>query len=306
MSHVASSKPSLPSGAARGIAAARNEVTNTKPSPPSAARSQSDEELIARDRQAQRQWLLWLWVARIAVILGIIGLWAFASGRLLDPFWISSPGAVFNRLVRWISDGTLLRNLIATVRVMLLGLLIGSFFGVLMGFLLGRIKFLADLLMPVIQAFYSIPKIALAPLIIMWFGIDEASHVTITVIIVFFLVFENTFSGVRAVDNDLLEVSMVMGASRPQLWRKVIFPSAAEWVFTGLRLAVPYSLVGAVIGQILAGGDGIGYLIRNSSGSFDTAGTFAAIIVLGIIGFCVNILVEWMSRYAGRWRQPTR
>lgn len=265
--------------------------------------SLSDAELVRAARARANRRLATLWLVRIALLVGFIAIWGIISGRWVDDFWISSPRAVYDRLVEWISDGTLFRNLLVTLRVMAIGLVIGSLAGIAIGFFLGRIRFLAELLLPFIQAFYSIPKIALAPLIIMWFGIDDASHIVLTVIIVFFLVFENTFSGVRSVDRDLIEVSLVMGASRSRLWRKVIFPSAAEWVFTGLRLAIPYSLVGAVIAELLAGNEGIGYLVRNSSGSFDTTGTFAALIALSSVGMVLNGLVEWMSKHTGRWRE---
>lgn len=263
----------------------------------------TDAQLLAAGRAFRRRRTIMLWAVRAALIVLLASAWQFISDRFIDAFWISSPSAVGDRLILWITDGTLLRNLIATVKVMLTGFIVGVAMAVTLGFVLGRVKFLAQLLTPFIQGVYSMPKLALAPLFIMWFGIGSTSKVLLTVMIVFFMVFYNTFSGVRDVDRELLDVAAVMGASRSALLRKVVLPSAAEWIFTGLRLAVPYSLVGAVVAEILAGNEGIGYLVRNSSGTFDTTGTFAALGALIVVGMGLNAFVEWSSKYTGRWRQ---
>src|SRR5690606_8570383 len=131
--------------------------------------------------------------------------------------------------------------------------------------------------------FYSLPKVALAPLFIVWFGIGLEMKVILTAAIVFFIVFLNTFTGVREVSAELVAILRLMGAKERHLLTKVIVPSAIVWVFAGLRLSVPYALIGAVVGEIIASNRGLGYLVAHAAGQFDTAGTFAALFSIVIL-----------------------
>lgn len=240
--------------------------------------------------------------SRLLLVVVVLGSWEFISGRFVDEFWISKPSNIGAVLWEWISTGDILVHLQATVTAMALGLFFGSLAGIVVGFVLGRVSWLAELLDPFITSIYSLPKIALAPLFILWFGVGLTSKVVLTAVVVFFLVFYNTFAGVRSVDQDLIDVVKVMGGKQRDILLKVVLPSAAAWIYTGLRLAVPYSLMGAVIGEIIAANRGLGFLLSRATGSFDTAGTFAALFILMVIATILSLIVSWSQKFTGRWQ----
>jgi NitT/TauT family transport system permease protein len=243
-----------------------------------------------------------LMAGRLLILAVVLGAWEFISGRYVDEFWISKPSNIWAVLWEWISTGDILVHLQATVTAMLLGLLFGATSGIVVGFVLGRVEWLAKLVDPFITAVYALPKVALAPLFILWFGVDLLSKIVLTAVVVFFLVFYNTYAGVRSVDADLVDVVRVMGGKRSDILLKVVLPSAAKWIYTGLRLAVPYSLMGAVIGEIVAANKGIGFLLSRAAGTFDTSGTFAALFVLMVIATVLNIVVDSSEKITGRWQ----
>ena len=171
-----------------------------------------------------------------------------------------------------------------------------------MGLSLGRSKLLADIFRPFIVAFNALPKIALAPLFILWFGIGLQMKVILASVIVFFLVFYNTYTGASNVEKEIIEIVRTMGGTRRHILLKVVIPSALLWVFTGLRISVPYALIGAVIGEIFASNAGIGYLVQASASQFDTTGVFAGLAVLAILASLFNIVLERAERISSRWR----
>jgi sulfonate transport system permease protein len=239
-------------------------------------------------------------IGRLAIVVATLGIWEFISGRWVDEFWISKPSAIWDVLWGWISTGDILVHLQATLTAMALGLVLGAIGGIILGFVLGRIEWLARLLDPLVTAIYSLPKVALAPLFILWFGVDLTSKVVLTAVVCFFLVFYNTYAGVRDVDKDLVDVVRVMGGTRSDLLLKVVFPSAATWIYTGLRLAVPYALIGAVVGEIVASNKGLGFLLARAAGTFNTAGTFAALFILMLIGTLLGFMVDRSEKFTGR------
>ena len=243
-------------------------------------------------------------LGQIGIAATILLLWHLVSGRLIDPFFISSPAAVAIKLWNWSIDGTLWHAFTYTFQAMIIGFVIGSLAGFITGFVLGRSDILARLFDPFITAIYCLPKIALAPLLILWFGIGIESKVAMAALIVFFLVFLNTFSGVRDVNPLYLHVTSIMGATSLQQLRFVIFPSAAAWVLTGLKVSVPYALIGAVVGELISSNRGIGFLIGQASGLFDTAGVFAGLAVLAATGIVLNAGLKKLETRLLRWRAP--
>lgn len=239
---------------------------------------------------------------QLCVGLVLLGAWQLASGWLIDPFFISSPGEVGARLWRWAHTGSLLFNLSYTLYAMVLGFCVGASTGFAVGFLFGRSAGTAAVFDPYITALYCVPKIALAPLFIMWFGIGIESKIAMSGIIVFFLVFLNTYSGVRDVNPIYLHALSIMGASPWQLLRYVILPSAMSWVLTGLKISVPYALIGTVVGEFMSSNRGIGFLIAQASGIFDTAGVFAGLVVLAVVGALLNAALKRLERHLMRWR----
>ena len=282
-------------------AGAAESLPSRSGSDQAARREEMSRQLQAEvDRRRNRQRLA-RYAGRLAVVVGLIALWSYSSGRLIDEFWVSSPLAVAERLWQWLTDGTIWHHFVFTIRAMVLGLIIGTLVGIVVGFLLGMSRFLSDVFEPFILVVYGMPKIALAPLFILWFGIGIESKIVLSAVIVFFLVFYNTYAGVHAVDRGLLDVVSIMGGSRVDRVRHVILPSCAAWIYTGLQLAVPYSLIGAIVGEIIASNRGLGFLLRRSSGMFDTAGTVSSLIVLAVIGLAFMALVRLSQKWTSSW-----
>ena len=159
------------------------------------------------------------------------------------------------------------------------------------------------LLDPILTAVNSLPKVALAPLFIMWFGIDIGMKVILTATIVFFLVFTNTYNGVRSVDVQLLEILRLMGAKEHHLITKVIVPSALQWVFAGLQLSIPYALIGAVVGEIMAANRGLGFLLQDAAGQLDTGGVFAALLAIIVLALLLQAVVRICERRLTPWKE---
>jgi NitT/TauT family transport system permease protein len=240
--------------------------------------------------------------SRMLLLVCLLGIWQFVSGRLIDPLFISSPLQVASQLIAWTRDGTLWFHLVMTLEEILLGLVFGLISGILAGFLLGINPTIAKILDPFISAIYSIPKIALAPLFILWFGIDVQMKVIFTTITVFFLIFFDTLAGVSNVNQDLIDAVLLMGGKHRDIVLKVIVPSALSAVLTGVRIAIPYALIGAVIAELIASNRGIGYLIESSATEFNTAGVFAALLVLTGIAGLLNAVVTVIDRKTSHWK----
>jgi NitT/TauT family transport system permease protein len=240
---------------------------------------------------------------RIGITVAGLALWEFASGRLIKPFWISSPSAIGAQLMDWIATGDLWMHVEVTLTETMLGFLFGAVSGVIVGLALGLNKRLAAVLDPFIIAINSLPKIALAPLFILWFGVGLLSKVVLATMVVFFLVFYSTYAGTLAVEQELVDVLRLMGASRLQIIRKVILPSVLLWIFTGMKISVPYALIGAVVGEMMASNKGLGYLIQAAAGQYDTDGVFAALFVLMIIATGLHTALKLSERLMLRWKE---
>jgi sulfonate transport system permease protein len=242
------------------------------------------------------------------IVLGIVLLlfWQGASGRMVDNFFISNPLDVGARLLGWTLDGSIFAHIWATVYATMMGFFIGAIGGAVLGVWLGVSPLASRLLNPYLNALNALPKVALAPLFVLWFGLGIESKIALAAVLVLFLVFLNTFAGVREVDQDLIDGARLMRATRMQVIVKVIIPSAMSWVFAGLRISVPYALIGAVLGEMIAANRGLGYLVQFSGAQFDTAGVFAVLIVIALLAVALNFLVDTVQSRIERWRIVSR
>ncbi len=238
------------------------------------------------------------------LILGIVLLvaWQFASGRLVKELFISSPIKVSARLVEMFTTGYIWIHLQTTIIEFGVGYLIGAVAGIVLAVLLARTRFLADLLEPYIMAFYSIPKIAIAPLFIIWLGINLSPKIAIAAISALFLVFVNAYSGIRNINEEYVNLARIMGAKDRQLVWRILLPAAAPDILLGLRTSVPYAMIGAVIGEFIASSRGLGYVILQAAQLFDSASLFAGMLVLvGVVTTATQSL-SWLERQVIRWR----
>jgi NitT/TauT family transport system permease protein len=253
-----------------------------------------------KPRDAARRMRIYGW--RVALLWIMLSVWQGVSQIKGMAFYISSPSAIWTRELQWLADGTLLFHTSITLEETVAGFFLGAVAGIAAGFIIGPQRDLGEVLDPFIIALYSIPKVALAPLFIVWFGIGIWMKIILAMVTVFFIVFFNTVAGVRNVDPDLVNAVWLMGGSAREILFKVIVPHALSAALTGVRIAIPYALIGAIVGELIASNRGIGYLVSSAASQFDTAGVFAALIVLTILATILNSLVNVVDRQTSRWK----
>jgi NitT/TauT family transport system permease protein len=242
-------------------------------------------------------------VWRVALALAILGVWqAGVAFRVLDPFFVSRPSDIALRVAAWVSSGSLWPHLAVTLQESLLGLVIGGALGVTAGFGLARSPLLAGVLDPFIKMLNAVPRVVLAPLFLLWFGLGIWSKVALAVTLVFFVMFFNTYQGVRDADRVIVDNVRMLGASERQLVRHVLIPSALTWIFSSLQTSLGFAMVGAVVGEYLGAARGLGYVISQAEGTFDTTGVFAGMTVLSAVVVIVSAAVTRLERWLLRWK----
>lgn len=250
-----------------------------------------------RDRQSRRNTAL----GRLAFAAVFLLSWEVASGRVLDQFFVSKPSHIVGALWSMIGKEQLFYHLQFTIIEAMVGYLIGAAAGLAMGFLLARSDAVYRIIEPFVVAFYGIPRIALAPLFILWFGIGITSKIAVAAIMVFFIVFINTIAGIRSAPVQLLQVARVMGASEWDLVRKVTFPAATPFIIAALQITVPQAMIGAIVGEFISSNRGVGHLISRAAGWLDTPGLFAGIFTLLVVVLIMNLGITTLGNYLMRW-----
>lgn len=240
------------------------------------------------------------WQVAIGVIF--LGIWEYASERWISALLVSKPSRIAQTMWEWSIDGTYVKNIWVTLKATVMGFGGGAIGGMILGYITATFRRVGEVLEPYVTALYTLPRLALAPLFLMWFGLGMEFRVMFAATIVFFLVYYNTYFGVREVSNELLAAVRIMGANRAQLAVRVVIPSALVWVTAGLKISVPYALVGVVVAEMLASDEGVGFLLAKSASQFSTYGSFAAIAALLVMALLTDWLLEVVTRRALRWK----
>jgi len=227
--------------------------------------------------------------------------WELSSGRIVDQFFVSKPSAIAASLWAMATKELLFYHLQFTIIEATVGYLIGAVAGLIVGFALARVEVVYRIVEPFVVGFYGIPRIALAPLFILWFGIGISSKIAVAAVMVFFIVFINTIAGVRSAPPQLLQVARVMGASEWDLVRKVIFPAATPFIIAALQITVPQAMIGAIVGEFISSNRGVGHLISRAAGWLDTPGLFAGIFTLLVVVLVMNLGINLLGAHLMRW-----
>jgi NitT/TauT family transport system permease protein len=246
------------------------------------------------------------WGAQTAILAALIGLWQLAAGRVISKLFISSPSDIAEAFGRWAGDGTLLRDGLATLESTVIGFGIGGAAALIVGYTLGVSKTLAGIVEPFITALWGLPRIALIPLLMIWVGVGSPLAIAIAAILSFFLLFYNTFYGIRDVSQALINSVRIMGGNAGDIAFRVRLPSALVWIAAGVKMSLPMALVGVVTAEMLGSNNGLGYLVQFAANSFDTAGTFAALLALLILGVALERLSRLVSSKALAWKGNTQ
>jgi NitT/TauT family transport system permease protein len=227
--------------------------------------------------------------------------WEYGIGHLVDQRYVSRPSAVVSTLADLVADGVLWRHVSATMYEAGLGYLIGVGIGLVAAIVLVSLPLLDEVTAPFIAGFYSIPKIALGPLFIMWFGLGAMPKVLLAALMVFLIVLINTVAGVRSISPGLIDSSRVMGAGGLTLVRKVVLPGAAPAVVASIRLTFSRAMVGAILGEFIAAQEGLGFLIVRASRQFETATVYAGVIVVAALVMAVGGVLRLLEARLMPW-----
>jgi NitT/TauT family transport system permease protein len=250
-----------------------------------------------------------VWLLRAVVLLVVFGGWELLSTYILDPFYYSKPSLIAQRLWEWFtvgtSKGSIWSNLGVTLQEAVYGFILGALLGVVLGILFGRARLLAEVLSPFVQALNAVPRIVLAALFIIWFGLGMESKIATALVLVFFPVFFNAFQGAREVDRTYVDNARILGAGRWQILSSIVVPSATSWILASLHTAFGFALIGAIVGEYAGAAKGIGLLISTAQGTFDAAGIYAGMILSTVLALLAEVILGGAERRLLRWRPPS-
>jgi NitT/TauT family transport system permease protein len=237
-----------------------------------------------------------------SVFVLVLAVWHFAVTLLeVSPLIFPGPIAVARAVVEGFTSGQIMAHLWVTLYEILMGFAVGAAFGFLLGAMIGQSALLETILYPYVVAFQTVPKVAIAPLFVLWFGFDTTSKVVITATIVFFPVLANTIVGLRSAPREQIELMKAFTASKWHVFRMVRLPHALPFVFAGLDIGIVLAVIGAIVGEFVGAQAGLGYLILQRNFSMDAAGMFAILIVLSLIGIALHTAMRLIARRVIFW-----
>jgi NitT/TauT family transport system permease protein len=238
-----------------------------------------------------------------SLLAGLFAWWLIARTAGLPAFILPSPGSVWLRFITAVSDGSLAFHSGATLREIVLGLMMGVVLATIIGYAVAKSRPLERMLSPYLVASQAVPLVAIAPLLVIWFGPGMFSKVLICAMIVFFPVLVNTIVGVRAVPAALHDLMRSLGARREQILLKLEVPAALPVFLGGLRIGATLSVIGAVVGELVGSDRGLGFLINVGRGQYDTALVFVAVFVLIALALALYGVVAWMESRTLLWQE---
>ncbi|MEE6264011.1 ABC transporter permease [Plantactinospora sonchi] len=242
------------------------------------------------------------WIPSLVLLALILVAWQFVPGLTKTEEFIFPPlSAVLDRLTTPETLQLYFSNAWVTTYEALIGLGIGLVLGVLTGFLLGTFPAARRAVYPFLVALQALPKVAVAPLFVVWFGFDLTPKVLVVVLLAFFPVLVNTMSGVMSIDQDKVDLFRSNVASRWQMWRHLLFPWSLPGIFAGLEVAAVLALLGAIVGEFVSAREGLGVVLQQQQNTYDTAGVFAVLIILSVIGLLMNLAIRLVRRTALSW-----
>lgn len=254
---------------------------------------------VGRRLPIQRDWPLWaILAAQAGILLALIALWELAAATgVLDAFFWSQPSAVAKTLVLFFTAGDAWTDIGFTFQATIFGFLIGTVAGSLLGLSFWWSRNYAAIAQPYIICFESLPKLALAPLIVLVFGLGLASKVATATALTLVVSTLTTYAGVKAVDRDGERLFYSLGATRMQVFRKLVIPSCLPWIISVLRVNIGLALTGAVVGEFIASEHGLGRAILYAGQTYDIALVWVAVLVLSTLAVVMYVAVSWLERW---------
>lgn len=241
------------------------------------------------------------WLITVVSVLCAIGIWEY-FGRDIDPLFGSYPSAIFAAFLEMMASNQLPEAFLASVQPFVVGLAISAIAGVPMGLLLGRYRIFEAAFGIYVTAGYATPLIAMVPVLILWFGLGFEVKVVIVVLMAFFPICINTWLGVKAVPNTLIEVGRAFVAPDIDIMRRIVLPAVLPYIMAGLRLAIGKAVIAMIIAEFLTAISGLGGLIINSAQSFQTAEMFVPIILVMVLAVGLTAFVGWLEKKIAPWQ----
>lgn len=265
----------------------------------------SQAEAGYRSRRRRRRAVVLL--TQLAVLVALIGGWqVWVGGDQRKVILFGHPSGIVDRLHTWVTVGTAVGSLGDQIKVTLeeafVGFAIGTTLGIVFGLALGRVQFLANVFGPFIKVLNSIPRIVLGSVFVLAFGLGMESKILLVIVLVFFGVFFNAFQGAREVDRNFIANATILGASRWQVTRQVVLPSAFTWIVASLHVAFGFALIGAIVGEFIGGLQGLGVLIKTAQGTFDANAVWAAMVIMAVVALVAEWLITRLEKRLLRWR----
>jgi ABC-type nitrate/sulfonate/bicarbonate transport system, permease component len=235
-----------------------------------------------------------------------VSMWEFLTAALKVPAYIlPPPSKIVSALVGHVQTPTFWENLGVTLQEIAIGYVIAVVVAFALGILISQVRIIEKAVLPYIVAFETIPKIALAPLFLIWFGFGLLSKIVMTAFISFFPILINVIEGLRSVDADKLEMMRSLGATKYQIFLKLRLPNAAPFIFAGLDLGIIFAVIGAVVGEFVGAKAGLGYQMLQYNYDFNVASMFAMLIVLSLLGIIGHTIVRLLKRKFAFWSSPS-
>jgi ABC-type nitrate/sulfonate/bicarbonate transport system permease component len=266
------------------------------------------EQQAARERAraVQRRWTATNAAIRVISLVLVLTAWEMI-GRQINPVLFTYPTAVANAAAAMISSGELWKYLSQSLIVLFAGLGLAAIFGIALGLVMARFWVIDIALDTYITALYSIPSVALVPVLVLWFGFEITAKTAVVFLFTFFPIVINTYQGVKNVDSHLIEVGRAFRCSEKDLWIHIVLPAAVPFIVAGLRLAIGRGLIGMVLADLYTAITGIGYLIARYASIYRTDAMFVPVVTLGVLGITLTGVLRFFERRVAPWmRQPER
>ncbi len=271
------------------------------PGPAPAGSGKARRSLRADLRERPELWLI------PGLFVVVMAVWEFGVDVFgIEDFVLPPPSQIFTSLIDQLSSPLFWRHLMVTSQEALLGFGIGVLTALVLGTAISQVSLLEKTVMPYIVMFQTVPKVALAPLFVVWFGFGLTSKVVMAAVISFFPMLINVIEGLRSAEADRVQMLTVFGASRAQVFRMVRLPSAMPFIFAGLDIGIVFAILGAVVGEFIGAQEGLGYLLLQTNYNFDIAGMFAILVVLSVMGLVAHTVIRLLQRRVAFWAEESR
>lgn len=254
------------------------------------------DELVRKRNYARRSETLWSWTFRILVLVLLLGLWQFFSeSGLVSKVLVSSPTAIWSYLYKTVPTAYLWLNVWATLQAVLIGLFVGGVLGIALGVIFYEVDLIRRGLDPFVTFINSLPRPALAPVFLLWFGLGIGAKVAVSVSIVVFLLLLNTLAGLRSTSDDMLFLAASLNMTRWERLKFIQLPSATPSIIAGVRLGAVYSVLGVVVSELVAAYSGLGVILVQETNKFNMAGAFGVLFILGMLATALNVIISFVE-----------